>query len=625
VDSVQPGDVRARPRAARSRRWRGLAVGPALVAVITAVCSGCAVAPVSGGPQAMPGASGQPQAFVQPLPPSAPQPKWSAGNVVLGFLHASANFALDPKAVRAYLSSDVTWQPTGGVTIISPNVSILPTVTTPHAQGVSVDKVTMVGLPIATLNSSGQYNYQSGARTRFTFTLIKSAGPNGRWLIEQLPAGTHLLLTQSDFQQVFEPQNLYFFSQLVPGNLVPDPVYVPVQAADGALNTNVASDLVRGLLHGGGQWLSGAIQTAFPNGTKLLGPVVISNNQTAVVNLGGAATEADQGQLEAMYAQLEQTLTYSAYAPAVATSVQLEINGQSQNLNGSGDVVPGRAQATAGAGRQMYFAGGGIVRQLRPKNVVTVPFPQLGGQGQITATAATTVDPSSPHPQQVVAEAIQPQGRGCAVEVATSGIPGDRYYAIPASGGPCTTLSWDSKGDLWAITASSIWVVQPDDPPKPVTAPPGLQDSLQDGSAHLVGFQMAPDGLRGAMLVQAGSRRQLYVAAMRIAQNAISFGSAFPVGTDLGSGPSAFTWDGAYYLLGIEGSNLYQVPLIGDSTSVSSSVPAGVLTVSAAGGQTDSPMYLAVGLSSGRMRMSSYPYSNWTYAKDSGSAPSFPG
>jgi hypothetical protein len=572
----------------------------------------------------MPGASGQPQAFVQPLPPPAPAPKEDAGNVVLGFLHASANFALDPKAVRAYLSSGVDWQPTGGVTIISPNVSILqPAVTTPHGLGVSVENVTMVGQPIATLTSSGQYTYQSGARTRFRFTLVRS-GPNAPWLIESLPSGTHLLLTQSDFEQVFEPQNLYFFSRLVPGDLVPDPVYVPVQAANGAVNTNLASDLVRGLLRGGGKWLSGAIQTAFPNGTKLLGPVVISN-QTAMVNLGGAAAHADQGKLEAMYAQLEQTLTSLAYAPVIATSVELEIDGQPQSLNGSGDVVPGRLQATSGAGGLLYFAGGGTVHQLRPKNVVTVPFPQLGGQGQITATAATTIDTASAHPPKVVAAAIQPQGRGCEVEVAQSGVPGLHPYSISAGGGPCTTLSWDSNGDLWAVTGSEIWVVQPENKPVEVSPPPGLQDSLRDGSAQLVGFQMSPDGLRGAMLVQTGTHRQLYVAAMRIAQSGISFGSAFPVGTDLvGPGPSTFNWYGTYYLLAIEGSNLYQVPLIGSSTTLSSSVPAGVLTLSGAGSQTDTPVILAVGTNAGRILMSNYPYSTWTYAPDSGSAPSFP-
>jgi Lipoprotein LpqB beta-propeller domain/Sporulation and spore germination len=621
VGSVQPASDRARSRTGWIRRRRGLVIPPALAAVIAAACAGCAVAPVSGRPQAMPGASGQPQAFVQPLPPPPPAPKEDAQNVVLGFLHASANFALDPKAVHAYLSSEVSWQPTGGVTIISPNVSILPTVTTPHGLGVSVDKVTMVGQPIATLTSTGQYTYQSGARTRFTFTLVRS-GPNAPWLIEQLPSGTHLLLTESDFEQVFEPQNLYFFSRLVPGDLVPDPVYVPVQAANGAVNTNLASDLVRGLLRGGGKWLSGAIQTAFPNGTKLLGPVVISN-QTAMVNLGGAAAHADQGKLEAMYAQLQQTLTYSAYTTAaVASSVDLEIDGQSQNLNGTGDVVPGRVQATSGAGRLLYFAGGGTVHQLRPKNVVSVPFPLLGGQGQITATAATTIDSGS---EQVVAAAIQPQGRGCEVEVATSGQPGLHPYLISASGGPCTTLSWDSNGDLWAVTSSGIWVVQPDNTPVEVSPPPILVDSLRDGSSQLVGFQMAPDGLRGAMLVQTGTHRQLYVAAMRIEQEGITFGSAFPVGVDLaGPGPSAFSWAGTYYLLAVEGSNLYQVPLIGSSTTLSSSVPAGVLTVSGAGSQTDTPTYLAVSTNGGRILTSVYPYSTWTYARDSGSAPSFP-
>jgi Lipoprotein LpqB beta-propeller domain/Sporulation and spore germination len=572
----------------------------------------------------MPGASGQPQAFVQPLPPSAPAPKWTAQEVVLGFLHASASFALDPKAVRAYLAPEVTWHPTGGVTVIRLIPNSVPTVTTPHGLGVSVDKVTVVGQPIATLSATGQYSYQSGAPARtFTFTLVKS-GPDGPWLIETLPTGTHLLLTQSDFEQVFEPQNLYFFSQLVPGDLVPDPVYVPVQGADGALNTNVASDLVRGLLRGGGEWLSGATQTAFPDGTKLLGPVMISN-QTAVVDLGGAAAHADQGQLEAMYEQLYQTLTYYAYAPAVAASVQLEIDGQAESLSGSGYVVPGRTPASSALGSQLYVADNGVVYDLQPKNIERVPFPQLGGQGRITAVAATTVD-SNKSPLPVVATAVQPLGRGCAVDVATTGQSNFRTYVISTTGGPCTTLSWDSNGDLWAMTGASIWVVQPENQPVQVTVPPGLQQSLADGSAHLAGFQMAPDGLRAAMLIQAGGHSQLYVAAMRIAQSAITFGSAFPVGTDLpNQGPTAFSWNGTYYLLAIDGSTLYQVPLIGTSTPVSTTVPAGAVTLSAAGAQTETPTELAVATNTGRIATSVSPYNNWTYQRQPGSAPTFPG
>ena len=76
-----------------------------LAAGLVAVASGCATAPVGGSVQPLPGSSGEPQAFVQPLPPPPPGAnlrQWDRENVVLGFLHASASFALDPAAAQRF-------------------------------------------------------------------------------------------------------------------------------------------------------------------------------------------------------------------------------------------------------------------------------------------------------------------------------------------------------------------------------------------------------------------------------------------------------------------------------------------------------------------------------------------
>jgi hypothetical protein len=200
-----------------------------------------------------------------------------------------------------------------------------------------------------------------------------------------------------------------------------------------------------------------------------------------------------------------------------------------------------------------------------------------------------------------------------------------RNYPITVSGGPCTALSWDSNSALWIVTGASIWVIQLLHQPVEVSPPPSLQAGLQDGTGRILALQMAPDGLRAAMLVQAGTLRRLYIAAVKASPSGISFGPAFPVGTDLPNmGPTAFSWDGPFYLFATEGTSLYQVPLIGPSTLLSSSVPAGVLTLSAASSQTQTPIELAVGTSNGQIFTSSSPYVAWSHMPAFGSAPSFP-
>jgi hypothetical protein len=480
-----------------------------------------------------------------------------------------------------------------------------------HGQGVQLDSVTLRGQRIAELSRTGQYSYQpSATAAQFTFQLVSQGG---RWLISSLPAGTQLLLTQSDFQQVFEPRNLYFFSQQLPDYLIPDPVYVPVQGTNGSLSTYLAGGLVQGLIAGGGSWQSDVTTTAFPADTRLLGPVVISN-QTALVNLGGGAARAILGEREEMYAQLWQTLTSSVYSPPVATNVQLAINGQIQNLPRLDDDVPGVAGA-AGGGQPLYFAANGAVRELSPANHVRTLL-SVGSRSAVTAMAATTNGGDGA--EGFVAAAI-PDGNGCAVDVALpTGLSG--RYPISATGGPCISLSWDGGGLLWIVSRTGIWKLQLGAKPVQVTEP-----SLPPG-ARILGLQMAPDAIRAALLVQVGTHRELYIAALKSSTGGDSFGSIVPVGTDLPTpGPSTFSWSGPYYLLAVDGTTLYQVPLIGPSAQQSSALPGDVVSLSAAGSDSETPTELAVGTGSGRIFKSTYPFIGWTLAPEPGSSPVLPG
>ena len=100
--------------------------------------------------------------------------------------------------------------------------------------------VKVTGLPVATLTDTGQYLVSSGSSSQsYDFNLLKI---NGQWRIDTLPT-SQLLLTQADFERVYQPRDLYFLAQSG-RTLVPDPVFVPQQAT----NTELATGLVKALL-----------------------------------------------------------------------------------------------------------------------------------------------------------------------------------------------------------------------------------------------------------------------------------------------------------------------------------------------------------------------------------------
>src|SRR5260370_23236271 len=142
------------------------------------------------------------------------------------------------------------------------------------------------------------------------------------------------MLTKDELQRAYQQRNLYFLS---PSNqaLVPDPVFVPQNDT----NSDLATQLVTGLLKNPQGWLAGATRTAFPAGTKLLGPVRI-NGPAATVNLGVPQAAARSLNAARVAAQLVWTLTSTSYGPAAIQAVEIQVNGQTLVRNGSPYQLP---------------------------------------------------------------------------------------------------------------------------------------------------------------------------------------------------------------------------------------------------------------------------------------------
>ena len=205
-----------------SVRWFRMPMVLAASAIVVAV-AGCATAPSGGPPRRAAGGGSQVQAYVQPLPPPAPTSAkaWSPTAVVLGFLHASASYAVDSAAAKRYLVPSLrkSWHPDNGpVAVVGNNpigissVPYLPQIPGTKA-GEQLETVKYTGQRLATLSQTGQYQYKPGQNVQYEFILAKT---HGVWLIQELPQGqAGILLTESDFEEVYLARNLFF--------LAPDP------------------------------------------------------------------------------------------------------------------------------------------------------------------------------------------------------------------------------------------------------------------------------------------------------------------------------------------------------------------------------------------------------------------
>ena len=351
----------------RSQSWAiakrvPMAVGgrTAAAALATAViAAGCATVPTNGPVQQVGSAQNglsQEQEYSQPIA-VGPESGWKPTQIVDGFLAASASFAGDHQVAKKYLdpAAQAAWHPGWAVTVVRgppKTTSIGPFPKSVPNQSDLRAQVKVTGVPVATITGSGQYQVYSGSSTKsYVFSLV-SVG--GQWRIDGLPTSQGLLLTDADFQHVYQPRDLYFLSQSA-NTLVPDPVFVPQQAT----NTELATGLVKALLQDPTGWLTGAAVTGFPAHAQPIGQVRI-DGQNATVDLGGEhgkPFKANQRQLEQMAAQLAWTL---ASGPTPVQSVELELNNRPERVMSSYYQDPQAYQGwmpSQPAGSSLYFLG----------------------------------------------------------------------------------------------------------------------------------------------------------------------------------------------------------------------------------------------------------------------------
>jgi Lipoprotein LpqB beta-propeller domain/Sporulation and spore germination len=605
------------------RTAKPLALAAAGLAVLLAAA--CATVPDSGAVQSGKVATAGQQYLLQPVT-VGPQRNWGPAKVVAGFLETLDSYAHRYAAARQYLDAspgnDIrkTWDPNPGwaVQVTGPltpsQIRLNPQLKT-GISGASDATVVVSAQRQALVSDEGQYQV-SQRNFQWTVALKKI---NGQWLITSLPPAEPPLYADS-FQRVYLPRNLYFLapSDLVSINetLVPDPIFVPLQAT----SVEVAETLVNSLLQNPHDWLTGAAVTALV-GTRLLGRVTI-NSGTATVNLGGQIASASRTVLDRILAQLVWTLASPSYGQAaLAQSVELQINGHPQQLaswSGGQPQQGGRPLLTvpqAGPGQPLYaLAGRDVIGKWQPPALLAGPAAPTARIPVQTGGAGT----------QLTSIAVSPGGQ----YVAGISQSGAVYYGPLRPGAkltewtrraPYVSLSWDSNGNLWAVSTGAVTMLHPGRTPVPL-------GGLPRGDV-VVQMRVAADGVRAALIVNGphGNRLVLYGLNYNAGPHggiiSAALGNPVDIGADMPD-PTQAVWYDANDLLVLTQSAgstlLHEVPVNGGS-STALIPPSGAQSISSVGPSDP----LVAGLTQNGLALAKGLNSSWTARKNIGQSPTY--
>jgi hypothetical protein len=608
-----------------SRARAGLAALAALVAVLAV--AGCVSVPSAGPVLSYPVAqqtSGQNGQNVQVIA-AGPSNKWNPNQIVTGFLTAAAAIGDQQAVARAYLTPQASksWNPSWsaivyktGPFVQNPVAESQPTGSQRGGKSAAKGgkqaperaKVVVDGTISARLNGYGTYAVPSSSQPvgPEVFELEKLGG---HWRISSAPSA--LLLTQFQFADDYELRNLYFFdpNEL---HLVPDPVYVPLQATTSSLMNGLVNDLISPPK----DWLAEASQTAFPPGTKIIGGGVTLTGGTATVDLGGAIAAAlkQKNLLAQVSAQLLWTLVGSGQGGSQVQSVELLVNGQPKYPSGNSQGIPVQHRSEAsywpatGASSEFYYIdSAGYLCSRKGVTGQPVQIAKVGtGYSQI---------------------AVSPDGKYLAALRGGSlylGSVGGRLAKRQGSG--FTTISWDPTDNLWTTNSGQILTFRAGVSPNSPLAEPITADVPPPDGGLISAVRIAPDGVRvaliinsdelafGAIVWQQGARPGL-VAAVKISL------SPFNV-TDLANaGFTAVTWYGPddVVTLGSPGSTLTEYPVNGGA-STSQFLDQSIDSITASSGQA-----LIAGVAKGGMIEAPTLTSAWTPVFGKGVSPTYPG
>jgi hypothetical protein len=276
-----------------------------IVAIVAGLVAGCAEIPTTGpverGDQVQGADDEQPLRVL----PRGPVPGQSRAEVVKGFLDASASFEDDHAVAKRFLTSraSANWHPDAGVTVIDDN----------PRRRIQVDghQATLLADQTAQISPEGAFTPRGGIDITRSF-LLRREGDS--WRIARVPQG--LILDRIEVSLAYRAFDTFYFNPQRT-RLVPDPVYLPIE------QPGSATSLVQTLLDGPTRWLSPAVKSMIPPGTRLVVESVPVENGVAKVDLSAEFLDADPAALDQAAAQITTTLLeLSSSVTGVSISVE---------------------------------------------------------------------------------------------------------------------------------------------------------------------------------------------------------------------------------------------------------------------------------------------------------------
>ncbi|MGZ4632173.1 MAG: LpqB family beta-propeller domain-containing protein [Actinomycetes bacterium] len=470
---------------AEPRRARALPV-VLLLGVALALTSACATIPASGpvqqGRDLVQGPREQDAKIVGQPPADGATPE----AIVSGFLQSGADFRRDHSFAREYLTAAArsSWDPATSTTIYDKSdVSF-----DPQADG----SILMTATEVARIAADGQYKRlppKTLVKRNFPLTRVR-----GQWRIKDVEDG--LLLSTTDLVVSYRHFNLYFLTPKTT-TVVPDPVLLP------ATLPGLATKLVTRLLQGPTGALQGAVETAFPQGTKLEVASVPVRSGVATVDLNAAALQGDADARNRMSAQIVYTLRQ---LPDIR---RIHIRAAGDELVTSG-IVRDQPVTTSwavydpdilGASASLYAVRDDRVGQLVSNGFAVAPGP-AGVARSGFRQPAVSLDASRVAVTNATRNALFVGRFSQAGPLEQVRLPGPVPDLSPAS--------WDRNSDLWFVDRAGgrLMMYSRETQTVSVVRVPRLAGGV------LSGVRVAREGTRVALVAGRGAGSRLYLGAV---------------------------------------------------------------------------------------------------------------
>jgi hypothetical protein len=387
-----------------------------------------------------------------------------------------ARIVVDPPAVgasqetiaRDFIRSGAAFQETGddqqvvGRSYLAPGsvdlwrpIALTTTVydsrTTLAIDSLPSDQVRLTITAVATIDETGRYReLASGTTVSTVFGMTKV---DGEWRIKLPDDGFGLWVNTDDFDRVFAPFEVNYVLSAAK-ELVPDVRWF-------AVGPRLPTALARAQLRAVPDYLSGVVDTAVPQGTRLaVDAVQVDPTGVATITLTNSAQTLDPTRRRPMWAQFLATLTQ---APGV-TSVSIEVQGLGKISVSS---LPAAVSSLSDLGYSVAPADPATVGLLRTKDGLERINPQvLDETGPAPAAKGSKPVGDVPKiPDTYVNLATSSDGSDVA-GVSASRAELARWRAgtgttVPEFGTALTNPMYGSDGRLWiagaAAGSAKVW------------------------------------------------------------------------------------------------------------------------------------------------------------------------